>query len=41
MEEEVQSKEMEAGGGNPRPCLVAPVNFLKWNFFIFEVLNID
>ena len=33
MEEEVQSKEMEAGGGNPRPCLVAPVNFLKWDFF--------
>ena len=24
-----------------RPCLVAPVNFLKWNLFIFEVLNID
>ena len=24
-----------------RPYLVAPVKFLKYNFFIFEVLNID
>ena len=35
MEEEVQSKEMEAGGGNPRPCLVAPVNLsIKYRLII-------
>ena len=28
-------------GDSLRPCLVVAVKILKWNFFTFEVLNID